>query len=389
MELNFLNAASLLNSFASLILIVFLLSSDTRKRLSNITLALYLVVFIQDTSAQFTSVYVYSNWPILGMIISETVFLLLPLLYLFAKSSIYKDFKLTWFTLIHLAPMVIIHLFLIPEYYLPLVNNPELVWYEILNESSFTKFIYISLHTQMFVYYFLIFRMLIRYKTILLENYASPKLDNQKWLMQFFLILFIADFISAIKNVFRFGDNETLYFVAEIIVNLANIVVLFWLVIKALKKPELLVGVNSDTLLVTQMLDEKNNSDELIISDTIDSNEQNEIIKKLENHMQINEPFMDSSLSVYDLSRQINVPSRELSIAINHVLNKHFFDYVNEYRIKKAMEIFKTTDDEKLTVLEVLYEVGFNSKSSFNTAFKKFTGTTPSEYKKKASISAA
>ena len=109
-----------------------------------------------------------------------------------------------------------------------------------------------------------------------------------------------------------------------------------------------------------------------------------EIVQKLENHMKVNEPFMDSSLSVYDLSKQINVPSRELSIAINHNLNKHFFDYVNEYRIKKAMQLFKQTTDEKLTVLEVLYDVGFNSKSSFNTAFKKFTGQTPSEYRKSA-----
>ena len=109
-----------------------------------------------------------------------------------------------------------------------------------------------------------------------------------------------------------------------------------------------------------------------------------EIIQKLENHMKVNEPFMDSSLSVYDLAKQINVPSRELSIAINHNLNKHFFDYVNEYRIKKAMQLFQQTTDEKLTVLEVLYDVGFNSKSSFNTAFKKFTGQTPSEYRKSA-----
>jgi len=137
------------------------------------------------------------------------------------------------------------------------------------------------------------------------------------------------------------------------------------------------------------MLNDESKKDESIIPETDDLNAQKEIIEKLENHMKVNEPFMDSSLSVYDLAKQINVPSRELSIAINHNLNKHFFDYVNEYRIKKAMEIFKNTTDEKLTVLEVLYEVGFNSKSSFNTAFKKFTGTTPSEFKRNASSSAA
>lgn len=389
MELNFLNAASLINSFAALILIVFLLSADTRNRLSNIMLALYLVVFIQDTSAQFTSVYVYPNWPMLGMLISETVFLLLPFLYLFAKASVYKDFKLTWFSLVHLTPMVLLHIFLIPIYYLPLANNPELIWYELLNQSSFTKFIYISLHIQMFVYYFLIFRMLIRYKAILLENYASPKLDNQKWLMQFFIVLFMVDFISAIKNVFRFGDNETLYFISVVIVNLTNLIVLFWLVIKAMKKPEVFIGVQMDTLLVNQMIDNKNSKGESVISDTVDTNAQKEIIEKLENHMKVNEPFMDSSLSVYDLAKQINVPSRDLSIAINHNLNKHFFDFVNEYRIEKAMELLTSPDRRDFTVLEILYEVGFNSKSSFNTAFKKHTGLTPTEYRRRNSLSVA
>lgn len=377
MELNFLNAVSLFNSFAAIILIVFLMSSDTRKRLSNIMLTLYLLVFIQDTSAQFTSFYVYQEWPMFGMLISESVFLLLPLLYLFAKSSVYKDFSLTWSSLVHFLPMVCIHIFLIPIYYLPLANNPDLVWYEILNESSFTKFIYISLHAQMFIYYIFIFRMLVRYKTILLENYASPKLDNQKWLMQFFVILFIADITSTIKNVFRFGDNETLYVVSVVIVNLASLYVFFWLVIKALKKPQVFVGIKKEMLLVNQLVqldDAQSKSDSDIP----------EIIQKVENHMKVNEPFMDSALSVYDLAKQIDIPSRELSVAINHHLNKHFFDYVNEYRIKKAMELFQQTTDEKLTVLEVLYEVGFNSKSSFNTAFKKFTGTTPSEYRKSA-----
>lgn len=385
MELNFLNAASLINSFAAIILIVFLLSSETRNRLSNIMLSIYLVVFIQDTSAQFTSVYIYPNWPMLGMVVSETVFLLLPLLYLFTKASVYKDFKLTWYSLVHLLPMIIVHIAFIPYYYIPLSQKPDLVWYEILNESPTTKFLYIFLHAQMFIYYFLIFRMLLRYKTILLENYASPKLDNQKWLMQFFILMFSADFISTVKNVFRFGDNETLYVVSEIIVNLANLVILFWLVIKAFKNPQLFIGINTSTIPVNQLIEGKKENFE-------EENENTaypEIINKLENHMKVNEPFMDSSLSVYDLAKQINVPSRELSIAINHHLDKHFFDFVNEYRIKKAMEIFKNTNDDKLTVLEVLYEVGFNSKSSFNTAFKKFTGTTPSEFKRKASSSAA
>ena len=72
---------------------------------------------------------------------------------------------------------------------------------------------------------------------------------------------------------------------------------------------------------------------------------------------------------------------RDLSVLINQDLNQHFFDFVNEYRIKKAMSILGDTTKYHLTVLKILYDVGFNSKSSFNTAFKKHTGTTPTQYR--------
>jgi AraC-like DNA-binding protein len=62
---------------------------------------------------------------------------------------------------------------------------------------------------------------------------------------------------------------------------------------------------------------------------------------------------------------------------------------VNGFRIRKAMEILKDPAKKDLTILEILYDVGFNSKSSFNTAFKKYTQTTPTEYRKKHLKSAA
>ena len=68
---------------------------------------------------------------------------------------------------------------------------------------------------------------------------------------------------------------------------------------------------------------------------------------------------------------------------INHKLNKHFFDLINEYRIEKAMQILQNPKESHLTILEILYAVGFNSKSSFNTAFKNYTGLTPTEYRKR------
>lgn len=69
-------------------------------------------------------------------------------------------------------------------------------------------------------------------------------------------------------------------------------------------------------------------------------------------------------------------------VLINHQLDQHFYDFVNTYRIENAMGILKDSSKSKVTALEILYEVGFNSKSSFNTAFKKHTGNTPTSLRK-------
>ncbi|MFC0181885.1 helix-turn-helix domain-containing protein [Pseudarcicella hirudinis] len=93
-------------------------------------------------------------------------------------------------------------------------------------------------------------------------------------------------------------------------------------------------------------------------------------------------PFLNPSLTIQDVSDGIGIPVRDLSVLINHKLEQHFYDFVNTYRIEKAMDLLKDVTKNKLTILEILYDVGFNSKSSFNTAFKKHTGNTPTAYRK-------
>jgi YesN/AraC family two-component response regulator len=98
--------------------------------------------------------------------------------------------------------------------------------------------------------------------------------------------------------------------------------------------------------------------------------------------MRTRRPWLEPELSLDQLSAQLSVKPRMLSQLINETLNQNFFDFVNRYRIEEAKRLLTNPVDKKITVLEVLYEVGFNSKSSFNTLFKKYTGLTPSEFKK-------
>ena len=115
---------------------------------------------------------------------------------------------------------------------------------------------------------------------------------------------------------------------------------------------------------------------------SLNKKEYNSEIIKLKNYMIDKKPFLNPYVTIQEISKDLQIPTRELSILINHTLGQHFFDFVNTYRIENAKKILKDHAKSKETILEILYEVGFNSKSSFNTAFKKHTGFTPTEYRK-------
>lgn len=93
-------------------------------------------------------------------------------------------------------------------------------------------------------------------------------------------------------------------------------------------------------------------------------------------------PYLENELTLFALADMLNVPPNHLSQAINSLEGKNFFDYINEHRITLAKEKIASNQFQNLTLLGIAFDCGFNSKASFNRAFKKFTGKTPTEFKK-------
>jgi AraC-like DNA-binding protein len=106
------------------------------------------------------------------------------------------------------------------------------------------------------------------------------------------------------------------------------------------------------------------------------------ILKKLDQFMQKDKPFLDPSITVKQLAEKLTISDRILSQIINEYMKQNFYDFINNYRINFAKKLLNNPVDDKMTVLEILYEAGFNSKSAFNVAFKKETGVTPSQFRR-------
>lgn len=108
---------------------------------------------------------------------------------------------------------------------------------------------------------------------------------------------------------------------------------------------------------------------------------QNHLLR-LQNYMKAEQPYIDGKLSLKEVAEYLEISPNHLSQVINQNLNKNFFDFVNGFRVELVKEKMLDSSNGNLSILGIAYESGFNSKSSFNSIFKKATNLTPSQYLK-------
>ena len=104
--------------------------------------------------------------------------------------------------------------------------------------------------------------------------------------------------------------------------------------------------------------------------------------------MEEQKPFVRSTLTLQELSEELQISAHNLSEVINTRLGKNFFDFVNGFRVKEVQALLADPAYRNITILAIAQDAGFNSKSTFNTIFKKVTNKTPSEYRRQLDTSA-
>lgn len=144
-----------------------------------------------------------------------------------------------------------------------------------------------------------------------------------------------------------------------------------WLVYKTVSKPELFDGVQEyeswaeqDTLNVDQAYREQAKA----------------VFKQLEELIAANSLYKIPRLTLQDLAKQTGLSERDISWAINQGAGCNFCDFINGHRVEAVKQALAMRLDRQQTLLDLALASGFNSKSSFNAVFKRFTGSTPSQY---------
>ena len=112
----------------------------------------------------------------------------------------------------------------------------------------------------------------------------------------------------------------------------------------------------------------------------LDSATATDFTDRLMVHISTNKPYLDPDLSLRDLAKQIDIHPNQLSWILNQGIGKNFNEFINQFRIEAFKSIALEHENRKLTIEGMAYESGFNSKTVFNTCFKKETGLTPTQY---------
>ncbi|HEX4849272.1 MAG TPA: AraC family transcriptional regulator [Puia sp.] len=379
MNFNFSDILYVLVIFQLLFISLFLFTHPKGRKISNALLgAFFMAICLNLVDSFLLLKKVYFSFPELSTWSSCFPLLFGPLLYLYSQSVLYTSFRFTPKKWLHFTPFLICFLLTETawlttsrEFKLTLMNN--------LLERKLPAYLYWTtsiIFLQFFVYVLASFRLINRFKKVAGDHFSDRQRMDITWLSSTILFFTICMLLSALNGFSSLTPWAGYFFLVFSIIVALIFIFINRILLKALQKPEIFALINEDE-------SGSGRSPARYQHSTLTEGDGKKILEKLKRHMVEKRPYLEPELTLEQLATQLEVKPKLLSQVINEMQNQNFFDFINRYRIEEAKSLLAHPKDKKITVLEVLYEVGFNSKSSFNTLFKKHTGLTPSEFKKK------
>ena len=290
--------------------------------------------------------------------------------------------------LLHGLPFLIYIISFIPLYMKSGEEKIEWAEYIFLNDHVPLKGLLMQLLRVVHISVYIVFSLLTvkKYQKKIKDNFSDIEkisLNQAKNILYFFLFALVVACIS-----FVFGYLFSYSFsLSNNIIGLVIGITIFALAYSTWNKKDIRTMVSSKLVDNTEdisdnpLLEESKTKGRSVF---VLNQEQLEDYKtRLETAIEKEKVFIENELSLAELSRRINIQAYQLSELISRLYNESFFDFVNRHRVEEIKLRIEDPASDSFSLLGIAMDCGFNSKSSFNTAFKKFAGITPSEYRKR------
>ncbi len=369
-----LNLIQLFISFGILQGLVFCILLIFRR--TNFRANLMLTLFLVSVSfTLFTSLILDFGWynthPWLHWLPFSLTFWLGPSLYFYVRFLAMPEYRFRKIDFLHFVPVIFNYFHSI--YHLILgraVPYPKL--------HNFTEALETYGILAMAVYFVFALRLIRKYERSILNTTSNLQHITLKWLKEFIVVVFASLFLIlafimldfSLLIDFRKEYSSTLFFKYDELLKSINVVSLYWLGIR---------GYFQQSILPIRSVEKD-------FGKTKTSTQQEKVsevhIHLLLESMEKEKLYLDPSLNLRMLEEKIDLPARDISRTLNIGLEKNFYYFVNEYRVKEARERLSDPRFNHLSVLGIAFDAGFSSKATFNRMFKELTGVSPSYYRK-------
>ncbi|GJM27695.1 MAG: hypothetical protein DHS20C17_03300 [Cyclobacteriaceae bacterium] len=366
---------SFLVSFQLFFVALYLFTHKQGNKRNNRLLALVFLMFsvnLMDFSARVSGI--IFPIPLLHLLDDCFFFLYGPVLYFYTQGVVYRDFAFKTSDAWHLAPYVSVTFYLIFQILLIGPEAQSEIAGQIISADipAWVSAASLIIYLHIFCYLWFCWRTVKVYQSVIKDRFSSIDEINLDWLGFMIRMFFGITILGMINNIMPvFGSTFFLYF-SVVILLIVSFYFINRVLVKALNQPAIFSGIGKEETIK-------------YAGSNLTSEEIERYKTQLANLMQENRLYLTADLKCQDLAKELGISPKMLSQVINQSFNQNFFDFINTYRCEEVKRVLQGPD-KKITIIEAMYQSGFNSKSSFNKEFKKLTGQTPSEFKKSLSL---
>ncbi len=249
-------------------------------------------------------------------------------------------------------------------------NNAQLV----AISTVLYNLMYALFSIQILIYAYLTFIKLKKHQKSVKLFRPYTDIIDLKWLSNIVITVNLLFVFWVVDMQFEFSTDDFL------LINALLLVEIFFIAYHFSKQKEIYHFSTNQTNEIIEIIEEYDSIDSK--KQLIDDDKLQESKIELSDLMTAKKLFLDPEISLVKLATEMECTPHQLSYIINNGYNENFYQFINRYRIEEAKEMILNPEMNYLSLLGIGFEVGFNSKSAFNTTFKKISGQTPSEFRK-------
>lgn len=308
-------------------------------------------------------------------------FLDCALLYFYVKSLVFRDFHLRPKDALHLIPLGLFILFMVVAFY----RFPAEMRLDWINTEVFVYgagYIGMDFWCKVLrvLYCVACLRLIVKYKDLLKATHSNIEKVDIAWLrllvIGFLVVTIMESILSLSKLIGIFAHYDFQHYDLGIFefIGLSGYYVVFVLVctlvftsMRYFSSFEAVRQKDRDTA--------KKAAPEKLLNP--------EFADKIDTIMRSQKPYLQPDITLDMLAETLAMPAKDLSMIINRHFHNNFYEFINSYRIEEAKGLLADVKNKAKTITDIYLEVGFNSKSVFNTFFKKLVGMTPTEYRQR------